>query len=170
MYGSAAAFVTYASERGYDISSLSDDTAREQVLRRATSYIDGLGFEYLNSGRRVVRWPGAPTSASQTNEWPRTGATDAYGNTLASDSVPTRVEHATYEAAFAIHSGVNVNRSVAADQVVKRRKVDVIEREFAVGDSDMKVTDTRPVIPAVADLLAPLLNNADTYGITMVVS
>lgn len=168
MYGSAAEFATYCEERGYDISALSGTSAQEQQLRRASAYVDGLGYEYLGNKRRVVLWSGQPLTATQEREWPRTGATDVYGNAIASAAVPTRIEHATYEAAFALVSGVDLNRSQAADQVVTREKIDVLERQFAE-PKDRAAMDTRPVIPAVADLIAPLINNVNSFGITQVI-
>ncbi len=57
---------------------------------RGSIYIDGL------YGRR---FPGVPTGgASQDDEWPRTDATDYYGNALDPNTVPARVVNAAYEA------------------------------------------------------------------------
>lgn len=170
-YGDLAGFKAYAETMGYDITELADADV-PGYLGRASRYVDGLGYRYVGATRTLI-WPGKPVSSSQINEWPREGASDAYGNEIASNSIPTRVVNATYEAAFAIYDGVDVNRSVASDQIVTREKIDVIEVQYAEPKMHDGKVDTTPVIPAVADLLAPLLNGGATagdYGITMVVS
>ncbi|MCE7028470.1 DnaT-like ssDNA-binding protein [Jiella avicenniae] len=87
-YGDNDGLMTYASSVGYTISDGADLTVARQI---GSTYIDSLYGD---------RFPGEPTGGiEQDREWPRTGAT-AYGSTLASDVIPTRVVNASYEAAI----------------------------------------------------------------------
>lgn len=169
MYGSTSAFDTYATAAGYDVSSLTD-IDKTAALTAASVFVDGLGYKQNKSGVATVHWPGEPANAGQANEWPRVNATDVYGNAFSDGEVPTRVEHATYEAALHSLTGGDINRAVASDQKVIREKFDVVEFQYEAGEAGGKV-DSRPVIPSVVALLAPILSGGDNpYGITMVVS
>lgn len=169
-YGTAADFETYCADRAYDVSQ-SDAEAQSAALARASLFVDGLGYRDTGNGIRTPLWPGKPAVAGQADEWPRTGAKDFYGNNIADDSVPQRIEYATYEVAFFDLSGGEINRAVAQDQVVTREKFDV--NEFQYEGTGGKTVDTRPILPAVMDLIAPVLvgqGRAGSYGITMLVS
>ena len=169
MYGSQAEFQTYCTERAYDVLSF-DAAAQTAALFRASLFVDGLGYKDTGTVRTPL-WPGTPTVPLQEREWPRENANDIYGNELASDTVPTRIEHATYEVAFFDLSGGDINRALASDQVVTREKFDVIEFQYASAEG--KMIDTRPIMPAVQDLLAPLMvdgTRSAAFGITLVTS
>ncbi|MEO1398729.1 MAG: DnaT-like ssDNA-binding protein [Pseudomonadota bacterium] len=167
-YGSQTDFATYCAARAYDLTGF-DQVAQTAALVRASGFVDGLGYRDTGTGIRTPLWPGTPAVAGQANEWPREGATDVYGNAIASDAVPQRVEHATYEVAFFDLGGGNINRAVAQDEVVIRERFDTVEFQYAGGDG--KMIDTRPMLPAVIDLLAPVLSGgSNPYGITGVVA
>ncbi|MEM1371474.1 MAG: DnaT-like ssDNA-binding protein, partial [Pseudomonadota bacterium] len=116
-------------------------------------------------------WPGVPVSGTQDLQWPRSSATDVYGNQIASESVPQAVINATYEAAiYETNNTGSLNRALVTDAVVKRQKVDVIEREFFEPDRGNPAQATRPHIPAITTLLAPYLSGGENpYGITGIV-
>lgn len=165
-YGTDAGFTAYCAARSYDISGLADEAARDAAREKASTFVDGLGYR-MTGGYRVVLWPGKPLVAGQVAEWPRSGATDAYGEALA-ETVPQRVENATYEAAYQIAAGVDLNQIHNPLETIIREKVDVIETQFA-DVSKMTASDLRVSLQYVESLLGPLLGGA-SYGVTMVVS
>ncbi|MEL7299368.1 MAG: DnaT-like ssDNA-binding protein [Pseudomonadota bacterium] len=166
MYGTQEAFATYCSVGGYDLTGI-DATAQTAALVRASTFVDGLGYRDTGRGVQSPLWPGRPAVAGQSAEWPRTGASDVYGAEFGDADIPQRVIDATYEVAFHDLSGGDINRALSPDQLVTREKFDVVEFQYAGGDG--KMVDTRPVLPAVMSLLAPLIGGG-RYGITMVVS
>ena len=92
-YATVAEFSTYASNRGIDISALSDTTI-EQNLRKA--------FDYLLQKYRHS-WAGYRTSETQPADWPRNsvyikGTTSA--NLIANTVVPNEVKTAQIELAI----------------------------------------------------------------------
>lgn len=89
-YGDDNGLTNWLSANGYTLPGSAPATA---VLREHGSvYIDGT---------YVRRFPGQPTAgAAQEREWPRSNATDRYGNPLPSDEVPQRVIDASYQAAY----------------------------------------------------------------------
>lgn len=88
-YGSVNGFNAYCIERG--ITPANDDNSVIQSgLIIASEWLDAIyrsSFPGLKVGQR-----------SQEREWPRTGAQDIYGYSVASDAVPREIEYATYEA------------------------------------------------------------------------
>jgi hypothetical protein len=90
IYGSAVGFITYCSERG--IQTISDETIIEKKLVVASEWIDAV-YRTLFPGVKVG-------GREQVREWPRTGAQDRYGYSIPSDSIPSEVICATYEAAL----------------------------------------------------------------------
>jgi hypothetical protein len=142
-YGTDEDFATWASAGGYTVPSGTVAAARQ----RGSAFVDG---EY------EARFPGVPTAgATQERAWPRTGAVDRYGNAIASDAIPERVVWASYEAALAeLQSAGSLSPQQVDTARVKRRKTDVIEREFfepGVGASSV------PKLPQVERLLLPIL-------------
>lgn len=169
-YGSNAAFDTYATAAGYDVSSLTD-ADKTAALTAASLFVDGLGYKQTEHRIPVILWPGQPATTSQINEWPRTGASDIYGNEFSDSEIPTRIEHATYEAALHSLSGGDINRAVSEDQRIVREKVDVIETQYQEAREGSGPVDSRPVIPSIVALLSPILRGGENpYGITGVVA
>ncbi len=82
----------YLANRGYTNWADLDEPEKEQCLRRATEYMV------------IYPWKGERTSATQTLDWPRTGAS-AFGNDLATDVVPSVVGNACILLAFRAASG-----------------------------------------------------------------
>lgn len=151
MYGSDAAADTYHADRGNTAWAALSAEARRQARVRGSLYVD--------SQMPVLRLPGVPTDAAQTDAWPRTGASDIWGNAIASGVVPLRVEYATYEAALAeaLAPGSLTPSYVAQDRVV-RVKAGPTEAQFseAVSGVDAAI----PILSAVRALIEPLLLSA----------
>jgi hypothetical protein len=149
-YGDDTAFSAWLTDNG---RTLPDGSPSAAVLRqRGSVYVDGT---------YGLRFPGTPTGgADQERAWPRTGATDRWGNALNASTVPTRVIHASFEAAWAeasspgslVASGSSVGR-------VKREKVEgavEVEYQSSSGSAGL-VADLTPMLTAVEGLLGPLL-------------
>jgi hypothetical protein len=145
-YGDDDAFATWLTDNGY---SLPDGAPSAAVLRqRGSSYIDGL---------YGPRFTGTPTTLTQDREWPRTGAY-IFGSALGSTVIPNRVIEASYRAAYIAATNPSA-LSVVIDpnRVVKRQKVDTIEREFFEPGAGADGFLTASVSSDIEGLLAPLL-------------
>lgn len=143
-YGDDAKFNAWMVSNGY---SLPTGGVAVAVLRqRGSAYIDGL----YGSG-----FSGQPTGGfEQERAWPRTGAC-AHGQPIPSDVVPVAVEQAAYAAAY--QEGTKPGSlTVAATSAgsLKRKKIDVIEKEYFEGTGDA-VADNTLRLSAVEGLLAP---------------
>ncbi|MER8846041.1 DnaT-like ssDNA-binding protein [Mesorhizobium australicum] len=146
-YGSDVALKAYWDAAGYTYAS---DAPFAALRQRGSAYIDGT---------YGMRFPGQPTEGiTQEREWPRTGAT-AYGASLASDLIPTRVEQASYEAAYIeLKKPGSLSISFDPAKKVKRQKVEGIEREFfEPGDSSNIFAPDAPISTVIEGLLAPLI-------------
>jgi hypothetical protein len=88
-YADVAEFQEYCGLIGYSITGKSENEI-EQALRRGTRWIDA------TYGPRFI---GAPATAEQALEWPRTGAVWR-GSEFPSDHVPQKVRDAACEAAW----------------------------------------------------------------------
>jgi hypothetical protein len=149
-YGSDEAFSAWLAASGYTLPEGSPSAA---VLRqRGSTYIDAT---------YGMRFPGTPTGgAAQERAWPRTGATDRWGNALDPNTVPTRVVEASFEAAWVEASSpgsLSASGSTAAR--VKREKVEgavEVEYQSTFGSKTLN-DDLTPIITTVEGLLAPLL-------------
>lgn len=147
-YGSVAAADAYHAARG-NTAWIGTSEAKQAALIRASAYIDGTYYNRF-SGSKVG-------GRAQTLQWPRTGATDADGNAVAADSVPTEVEQATYEAVLReLAKPGSLRPDYVAASTVKRVKVDVLEKEYAVSSAGGPA-DVTPVIGVIDAILAPLL-------------
>lgn len=151
-YGSDAAFDTWLSENGY---SLPSGSASNAVLRqRGSVYIDGT---------YVAKFSGTPTGgADQEREWPRTGATDRYGNALNSATVPTRIIEASYMAAYLDASAPgSLAASGSSSAAIKRQRVEgAVEVEYQASNKAWASEDLIPKFTAIEAILAPLLSYA----------
>lgn len=149
-YGDDTAFTEWLASNGY---SLPEGAPTAAVLRqRGSVYIDGT---------YGLRFPGTPTGgAAQERAWPRTGATDRWGNALDPNTVPIRVIEASFEAAYLEASSPgSLSASGSSASRVKREKVDgAVEVEYQVSSSSSGlVADLTPLITTVEGILAPLL-------------
>lgn len=156
-YGDEAGLTAWLSANGHTLPTGSPDAA--VLLERGSVYIDGT---------YAGRFPGTPTGgAAQEREWPRTGATDRYGNALASDTVPQRVINAAYQAAYleAGSPGMLATTYTPGTQKVltevKGIKWQVVGN--ASGDKAMV-----PISTAIEGILFPLLTPEDMPAILVV--
>ncbi|MDY8108262.1 DnaT-like ssDNA-binding protein [Fulvimarina sp. 2208YS6-2-32] len=151
-YGTDDGLTAYATANGLIMPAGGNITAARQ---RGSLFVDGVYGD---------RFSGRPTDgAAQDREWPRTGASDTYGNVITPDLVPARVEYAVYEAAIAeINNPGILSPVVIAAERVKREKVGPLETEFFEGADAAK--DAIPSITAIDGLLRPLLVPVAGYG------
>lgn len=114
-YISVADADTYFADRGYTLWAGLSEAEKEQALRRACDYMEGVF---------ASRWYGDRASTTQALSWPRTG-TD-----YDSDVVPVQVKRANAELAFRAAQG-----ELLADQgaQVKSEQVGPISVEYAEG-------------------------------------
>lgn len=154
-YGTLAAATLYHDARGNAAWSASGvtDAQRTAALVRASGALDG---QYGS------QFPGYKTGGrAQTLAWPRTGARDACADEdIPDDEIPVQVENAAYEIALAeLQRPGSSSPTITPGRVVKRQKVDTIEREFfsASEGSPMSPDAMRPVLMAVEDALRCIL-------------
>jgi len=97
-----------------------DDDDKKYLLIWATRYID-----------QRTTWAGLPTTTTQALQWPRAGAYDRNGISVANNVLPLPVKDATCEMARYLMTD---DRSVERSQdALKSVKVDVIEVDFLQG-------------------------------------
>lgn len=158
MYGTLEGANSYHLARGKAAWAAGTEQAREGALVRATDYIDGRYRVLLASGRWTSMFPGVRTAGrGQPNEWPRTGAIDYDGDSIQPDEVPDEVERATYEAALReLVAPGSLSPDFVASEAVTKEKVGPIEVNYADATAAGQVPN-RPVVPAIDEILAPLL-------------
>lgn len=144
-YGSVADCAAYAAARGLAFPA-SPEAAAEAALRRATAFIDG----------KRGRFPGFRRMArAQALEWPRIGASDAAGNAVPFDAIPSEIVKATFEAAI---REIATPGSMAPDQTpaIRRKRVKAgpveTETEYAGGGFNVATS-----FSMIESLLAGLL-------------
>lgn len=158
-YGSDDGFTAYLTAAGRTIP---DGANRAAFRQRGSVYVDGTFGP---------RFPGEPANGiAQERAWPRTGAADIYGNTIADDVVPQRVIDASYEAAY-IEMMTPGALSVVVDPArrLRRQKVDVIEREFFEPKSGSMFAPDAPVSSVIEGILYPLIGPASPLPAILVV-
>lgn len=158
IYGTRADADAYHTARG-NSGWTGENAAKDAALERATDYIDGRYRWRLASGRWQSMFRGERTGGrAQDREWPRTGATDYEGNAIADDEVPVEVRNATYEAALReLQTPGSLSPDFVPSGQVVKEKVGPIEVGYAVPQATANSLPNRPVIPAIDEILAPLL-------------
>ena len=150
-YISIADMKQYWDNRGYDYSALSDDQI-SILLNRSSQIVDGQYF---------VHFDGTRSSSTQALLWPRLDTEYPDQWTIASNAIPKEIPQAISEMAFAINGGTDPQPIQTDPGNIKRQseKVDVITVSKEYMD-----TRSHPKIPAVDDVLRPLLGNVGSYG------
>ncbi len=157
-YGDLPGAAAYHDARGNTAWSAAGvtDPQRVAALVRASSALDGIYGD---------RFAGRKTGGrTQALAWPRTGAFDhCAGEDIPSDEIPQEVVNAGYELALAelLQPGSS-SPTVTPGRLVKRQKVDTIEREF-FGPNDgvpSAADDMRPMLMSVEDALRCILRPA----------
>lgn len=170
MYGTVTDANAYHTARGNTAWTGSDEV-KTAALVRASDYIDGRYRWRLSSGRWQSMFRGTRTAGrDQDNEWPRTGATDYEGSEIPTDEVPIEVENATYEAALRelVEPGSLSPDYTASGQVTKE-KVGPVEVQYAESKATDNTLPNRPVIPAIDEIIAPVVFRPYEYPAVRVV-
>ncbi len=167
IYGTIADADAYHAARGNAAWGAAGDADRNAALQRATDYIDGRYRRMTAGGGWVSMFRGARTEGrGQSLEWPRTGATDAEGNEIPDDEIPTEVKEATYEAALReLASPGSLSPDFVAAQQVTREKVGPIEVAYAEPQGSGAMPPNRPSVPVIDDILAGLIVDAPPFGV-----
>jgi|ETNmetMinimDraft_33_1059910.scaffolds.fasta_scaffold13566_4 hypothetical protein len=124
--------------------------AIEVALRKATEWIDN------HPGHRG-NWKGSISSTTQLLSHPRTGLYDEEGRVISSSSIATQVrDSCSIMANKVVEDSEDIFPDIsAASKNLKRKKIDVIEREwFSASTSSL-----RKKYDYVDNLLSGLLNN-----------
>ncbi|MFC5385183.1 DnaT-like ssDNA-binding protein [Aquamicrobium segne] len=157
-YGDLLGALAYHEARGNAAWSASgvNDPQRTAALVRASAALDG-----IYGGRFAGHKAGG---RSQALAWPRSGAFDhCAGEDISNDEIPQEVINAAYELALAeLQRPGSSSPTVTPGRLVKRQKVEGIEREFfGPGDGVSGSSDgMRPVLMAVEDALRCVLEPA----------
>ena len=157
-YGTVDGADTYHTAQG-NTAWTGATELKEQAMTRGTAYIDGRYRYQRSSGTWLSMFRGVKTGGrAQSLEQPRTGQTDYEGNEIPDDEVPTECEIATYEAGLReLVTPGSLSPDYVPAEEVKREKVGPLETEFRDRPAPDNKTPTRPVIPAIDEILAPLL-------------
>ena len=137
--------VDYAAARGI---TLGTQPEVESLLIQAMDYLEAQRGQYQGT----KTYPGV-----QALQWPRTGVILDCSYSLPDNVIPVELKNAQMQLAVEVFTG-NALMPSSDGRVVKREKVDVIEREFMTG-KDMGASGLpAPNFPLVDALLAPLFN------------
>lgn len=143
-YGTDAEFNAYVASMGVTLPPGVNVAA---ARLRASVWLDS---------KYESRFPGTRTDGfTQDRAWPRTGAQTRSGVPIPPDVVPLAVVYASYEAAIreAKLPG-SLSPDYVAGQVIKRKKVGPLEKEFAVSGT---IADVTPVIGVIDGMLTDYL-------------
>lgn len=113
---------TYHAALGQAAWAALSDAAKEQALRRATTFIDWR-----------FRFYGEKRTAEQALAWPRVGATD-YGWLVDDATVPAKLKRAVAEAAL-LSVTEELTPNGAPEGAVLSESVDVLSVSYAPGQS-----------------------------------
>lgn len=134
----------YAALRGITLPA--DDQLTSKLI---------LAMDYLD--KYNPQWPGTPKGELG---WPREGA--GY------EGIPTAVKKAqTILAVKAVQGTALFNDTTADTKVLKSKKVDVLEWEYAVSETDPTIAP-QPVFPEVDAILESIFAVSGWYGRTEV--
>jgi hypothetical protein len=127
------------------------DTAKKQAAAiMASFYLDGTYGGYIGGKRKVE---------NQGLIWPRVGAYFLEGLAIDSGSVPNCWLRAHCEVTLLAFSGTKLTASIDAGPLLRRKKIDVLEKEWFEGSYG-----TAPVFGDVDLLLAPLIGEREADG------
>jgi hypothetical protein len=141
-WASRSELIAFALLRGVTIE---DAEASDVFLVKAMDYL------------RCKVYRGAPVSVEQGTPFPRLAYRDDDPNNsllFPSDTVPAKLKRAQLLLSVAAAEGATLQVVASAGQLLKRRKVGPMEREYEEGSFDSEA-----VVPGVADLLYPYLSN-----------
>lgn len=137
----------YALARGITLPA--DDPEVEVLLIKAMDYIEA----------QASRFTGHPTASTQALSWPRRCARINNQN-YPDDEIPQKLIYAQQAAAIEVFQGADL-MPTSDGRIVKRRKTDVLETEYAVGNDFRSVEGVPgPSFPRVDALLDPLFGRS----------
>ena len=150
----ADSYISLADARAYaekyGVTLPANDTAAEVALRQGALYV-GLQ-ERCFSGSRLT--------TMQALAWPRTGATDAYGNEYADGDMPSRLGFSQVYAAAEYAAGTDVRATDDGKAVASEEVTGAV----AVSYFNNGKTGGAVVITRAMDALSPLLVSCGNSG------
>lgn len=148
-YGTEAGADTYHLARGNAEWAAADSDGKLAALLIASEWLDA----HYSS-----QFPGYPTGkAEQVRQWPRTAATNIYGQAITSDAIPAQVERATYEVALRqIKSPGSLNKDWTPGQ--EKLSVSVSGAVAVTYAGAYTYADAQVMIGGIGAILAPVLN------------
>lgn len=156
-YVDIAAAEAYATARGVTLQNT------EQKLYLAMDYIEAQRARFQGS----KTWPVAvvdPPHDAQALQWPRTGVVIDCDVEWPDNAIPPELQKAQMQYCIELQNGFNPFASNDG-MVVKKKKVDVIEKEF-FSATELGISGTpQASIPAVDALLAPLFSACGMGGL-----
>lgn len=141
-YATAAELAAYAAAYGMTVPA--DANAQEVLLRRAASAMS------------AMPWRGMRTDALQPLAWPRLSIV-AHGEVVDSATIPTAIKQGQMALAAEIHAD---DLSPATTGAVIRKKVDVLEVEYAEPRQLSRPVSQRPSLTLFAPYMTSRLNVA----------
>jgi len=123
---SLASAGTYMGNRTDTNWTTASTTEKEQALIQAGMYLNSLN------------WKGQKISRDQAMEFPRQNFYDGDGFLYATNAIPSKVAQAQVEAALKHLGGYDLFPTVKPGDKIKRKKIDVLEKEFFGGASNNK--------------------------------
>lgn len=146
-YLSVADYKVQCDSLGYTYPA-DADASIEQGLRRGTRWLDATYSDRLPGTRLRGR--------AQSLQWPRADVVDREGEDVPSDAVPAEIKMALVEAT---RREIAAPNSLSPDVVAGKIKKSVaISGAVSVTYADSSISDQRPTLTVVGDILAPLLN------------
>ena len=131
----------------YDGQDEDPDLAKKQAsLRKSAVFLDSYVLPKVN---------GVKKNPDQGLLFPRVGATDYSGAPIDADSVPESYKNAQCEAALSVFTGQQLTPESQAGPLLKRKKTDVLEKEWFEGSYSQK-----PVFGWLDSILAGLFGPA----------
>jgi hypothetical protein len=159
-YVSAAEVRAYGKLRGFALPA--DDDKLTVCIMKAMDYLESYEDEFK----------GDVTDFVQPLQWPRTGVyfnnafllSDMYDDT----KIPQRLKDVQSLLACVNANGVDFY-PISIGSIVKRKKVDVIEKEFfAPGALGGGNSDGTPMLPGIDALIKPLIESGSGFGLQVV--
>lgn len=159
-YGTLNDADAYHSALGRSAWAAATTVDRESALRRAALWLDGV-YRKDYPGKRL-------NGRQQALEWPRSSASDYFGDAIASDSIPQEIQKAQFEAAYhELTTPDSLSPQTSSSQVVKSEKVGSVAVEYAV--SEGSIDALLPIVTSVDRLLSGILTRNEDLPAFMAV-
>lgn len=162
----ATSYVTIVEAEAYATARGVTLVGTEAKLVQAMDYLEAQRARY--QGEKT--WPVAvvdPPHAAQALQWPRTGVVIDCSVEWPDNAIPVELKRAQMQYAIELQNGFNPMAGTDG-RVVKKTKVDVLEKEF-FSATDLGLSGGPVVsVPAVDALLAPLFNACGAGGLKTV--